>query len=240
MKVLRCLLPLLLLFATASQAFADSTIPTGTTLPVMLSTKLDLKVKPGKLIHARVMQDVPVPWGKIPQRSKLVGHVVSVSGNQVVFQFDSVRAGSQVIPIQTSLRAIASPFDVNQAQLPPSGSLRGWSSALWNTVQIGGQASYRGEYLVDAGQVVGESRIGGATFAPLKASPRGCPGSNTTEALWLFSSDACGLYGYPTMTITHDGNSAPVGQIALQSNGKLLVRSGSGLLLRVVGANPAP
>jgi hypothetical protein len=59
-------------------------------------------------------------------------------------------------------------------------------------------------------------------------------GDGRPQALWLFSADACGTYGFADLTIAHAGRSNPVGQITLASEKRNFdVRSGSGLLLRV-------
>jgi hypothetical protein len=235
MKYLGYLLLILLVAAAATLADAVSSPPPGTVLPVQLSTTLGSRLNPGQQIHASVMQNVLLPAGKLPERSKLIGHVVSVAPDQIVIQFDSLHVEHQVIPVLVSLRAIASPLEVEDAQLPSTGPDRGTSSASWVTDQIGGEVAYRGSDLMDASTAVGKTLIDGSTVAPLEASSRGCSASDTAQALWVFSSGACGVYGYPELTIAHAGRTAPVGQIALRFNGrKPLVRSGSGLLLRVV------
>ncbi len=239
MKHLRCLTPLLFLLAAVVWSFAASAPPSGTVLPVQLSTNLDSHLKPGKQIHATIMQEVPLPGGdKIPEHSKLVGHVVSSAPNEVVFQFDSLRVRGHAIPIAVSLRAIAGPLNVEEAQLPTNAVDLGTSSDDWNTNQIGGEVAIRGSQLMDANAVVGKALLEGGALAPLMSSPRGCSGGEIQQALWVFSSSACGVYGYPELTIVHAGRTEPVGRIALRSNGKLLIRGGSGLMLRVVGETP--
>ena len=68
----------LILFS--AHLFAQSAIPAGTILPVALNSSLNSrKVKPGQVITARVMQDVPLsPGSTIHAGAKVIGHVIDV------------------------------------------------------------------------------------------------------------------------------------------------------------------
>ena len=84
-------------------------IPPGTILPVRLNESLSSsKSRPGQMITARIMQDVPLATGgKIREGSKVIGHVVGVSspadgnGDTVSLQFDKLISSGRTIPIRT-------------------------------------------------------------------------------------------------------------------------------------------
>ena len=59
-------------------------------------------------------------------------------------------------------------------------------------------------------------------------------GNTNPQALWVFSSDACGTYGMENLKISHAGRTNPVGIISLASdNSKLRIPNGTAMLLRV-------
>jgi hypothetical protein len=227
--------------------FAQNTIPAGTIVPVALNSSLNSrKVKPGQVITARVMQDVPLsPGSTIHAGAKVIGRVIDVkpanggTGAQVSFRFDTLVVSKRRIPIITNLRALASMMAVEAAQLPESGPDRGTSQNAWTTDQIGGEVVYRGGGPVADGlRSVGEPTYGGV-LVHVSAKP-GSPcrgeieGNDRLQALWVFSSDACGVYDFADLKIVHAGRSNPVGEITLASDkGEVNVRAGSGMLLRV-------
>jgi hypothetical protein len=234
----------LLMFA--ADLFAQNTIPAGTILPVALNSSLNSrKVKSGQVITARVMQDVPLPGSTIHAGAKVVGRVIDVkpangaSGGQISFRFDTLVLSKQRIPITTNLRALASMMAVEAAQLPESGPDRGTSQNAWTTDQIGGEVVYRGGGPVADGlRAVGEPTYGGV-LVHVSAKP-GTPcrgdieGNDRLQALWVFSSDACGVYDFADLTIVHAGRTNPLGEITLGSDkSDANVRAGSGMLLRV-------
>lgn len=233
--------------AFATGLHAANSIPAGTVLPVSLNSTLSsTKCKRGQIITARIMQNIPLRDGSaIHAGDKVIGHIVSVtpasngSGASISFRFDTLKTPHGKIPISTNLRAIASFVAVEEAQIPTTGPDRGTPQEAWTTVQIGGDAVYRGGGSVE-GRLgkVGEP-VSGGVLSRLNSNPeRGCPGEvNATEApqaLWVFSSDACGTYSLPNLKIRHAGRTNPVGEIVLESSrGQVNVHAGAGMLLRV-------
>jgi len=233
--------------------FSAQQIPAGTALPVMLNSSLDAsKDKPGRKISARVMQQVQLPDGaKIPSGAHIVGHILRVdglsgtSGSRLVFKFDQLDSRGHSINLTTSLRAAATMAEVFEAQLPTSNfDEYGTTIADWTTVQVGGDAVYRGDGTVISpdNRVVGSATVGGDVTAKLAAVPdRGCRGSiednDRPQSLWVFSTSACGAYGFGDLRIAHAGRTDPLGEIVLEAPANVRLRAGSGLLLRVIASS---
>jgi hypothetical protein len=219
-------------------------IPPGTILPIRLNSSISSDSKPGQIITARIMQDVPLDDGrKIREGSKVIGHIVDVSSPadgsaaRVSLQFDKLVSSGHTISIRTNLRAVAGFMAVLEAGMP-----EGTVSNPVATTQVGGDVAYTGAGPVtsDSGAVVGKSVRGGVLDQPTPANRQGkecrgaVDGNNGPEAMWVFSSDSCGTYGLSSILVAHAGRTDPVGVIVLTSwKGKVKVPSGAGMLLRV-------
>jgi hypothetical protein len=233
-------------------------IPPGTILPVRLNSSLSSsKNKPGQIISATIMQDVPLPDGaKVRRGSKVRGHIVAVSAAStsspanISLQFDTLLVSGQTIPIVTNLRALAGFVEVLEAQTPVTAPGESDVYRWLTTVQIGGDVVYGEEGPVashnDSSKIIGKS-VPYGVLAPVVAMEgtecRGAiDGKDSPQALWVFSSDACGVYGIQHLEITHAGRSDPAGVITLSSNkNNVSVHSGAGMLLRVdESANSTP
>ena len=193
------------------------------------------------------MQDVPLGAGETLRRgSKVTGHVIEVAApgsgpaeSKISFQFDQVQLGNLIIPITANLRAVASRKAVVAAtpQLIEEGPD--------NQVQIGGdQISYgNGGPVMVGEQVVGKYTSQGVLAYGGQDLGTPCRGtiddSDHPQAFWLFSINACGAYGFDGLTVFHSGRTAPVGEVTLSSNGKMLkIEKGSAMLLLVGGRGP--
>lgn len=250
-----CRLLFILLFTTLAvqPAKADSgaiAIPSGTILPIRLtSTISSATCKPGQVITGRIMQNVLLPsGGKIREGSKILGHIVEVTpataGAQarVSFQFDGLVYSHKTISIATNLRAIAGFMQVAEAQIPPIGPGESDVYRWLTTVQVGGDVVYGEGGPVTAGespyQIVGK-KVNDGVLGQARARDgtkcRGAiDGNDSPQALWVFSSDACGTYGLQHISIAHAGRTDPIGLIVLTSNsGNLKIAGGAGMLLRV-------
>lgn len=233
-------------FVLSSQLLAQNAIPAGTILPVQLNSTLRYcKARVGQQVSARVMQNVPLPGGKkVRAGATVVGHVVSTTPSdgtdtKLSLRFDALRVGRESVPVTTNLRAMASMMEVSEAQVPETGPDHGTSEYIWTTKQIGGEVDHRGGFVITRGsQIVGHSVADGVlvrlTSRPGTACRGAVNGNEQPQALWVFSSDACGLYGFPDATLTHAGRTDPTGVITIRSNKRdLVIRAGSGMLLRV-------
>ncbi len=237
-------------FLCTVAVLAAQDLPAGTALPVMLNSSLDAKKdKPGEKIEGKIMQDVPLPsGGQIKSGSHVKGHVVAVTmpgiaGSRIAVTFDQIQDHGQVIHLSVNLRALASTESVFDAKLPMGNQSDSESSDEWMTKQVGGDVVNRGRGIVASTSGIVGRYTGSGVWGRLTAeSDAGCSttsGNDSEQALWVFSTSACGVYGLNDVQLTHNGSSAPVGQIELQSNKDLQVRGGSGWLLVVNNAEAA-
>jgi len=237
----------ILLLCLVAGCLSGQQIPAGTLLPAMLDDTFDSeKSQPGEAISAKLRQDVPLPGGrKIKRESKIVGHVVAVSpasdGNpfQITVRFEQIEVNKRPVNIDVGLRAYATMELVAQSRQPANAD-SGFGTSVWdlNLSQVGGQIAYTGQKIVKwNGQVVGRIPQPGAVLAVPMANPEyGCagPGANTAEqAFWVFSTNACGIYGNNDLTLVSGVGGTSPGQIVFKSPKKITVRGGSGWLLQV-------
>jgi len=225
-------------------------IPNGTILPARLSQTFSAKnAHPGQIITARIMQSVPLPGGgAIPAGATVSGKILSVTSNAngggeiVSLVFNEVAFDHQKFSIAVDLRALASFMEVNLAQVPDQTLGFGTSAAWADSTQIGGDSVYgaEGEVTDRENHPVGKALYGGGVLVHVRTQP-GAPcrgpldGDDRLQALWVFSSDACGVYGLRGVSIAHAGRDEPSGVITLAApTGALKVHAGSGMLLRVL------
>jgi len=236
------------LLCSATMLGAQS-IPAGTAIPIMLNSTLKSKdSKAGERIEGKLMQELLLPSGvKIKSGSHLTGHVVSddLAGSvwRITVMFDSLQDQGRTIPLNVGLRAMAASESVFQAKTPIDSTSTYESSYGWTTKQVGGDVVFRGRgYIASPDGKVGRWNGSGAWG---KLTPAGdCLATEVNDqeqALWVFSTTACGVYGFEDLKLAQAGSTAPVGQITLESAKEILVRDGSGwlLLVNAASANPA-
>jgi len=221
----------------------------GLILPIRLESTLVVRdAQKGQLLEARVMQDVPLTEGsKLAMKSVVKGTVLGVTndsdgaGFNLTVSFTQVESRNQTLTMNTSLRAMASYQAVRTSQTPLTGPDGGTPAGWANTVQIGGDIRYGDGGLVRNGhkQKVGKGVFGGV-LVHVQANPSaGCEGpidgDDHLQALWVFSADACGVYGMKGANIAHAGKSDPIGEITLHfEKNDMKLDAGTAMLLRVV------
>ena len=146
-------------------------------LPVSLNHGLNAaKLHPDQMVRARVMQTVP--GTSVHRGAQVVGHVISVNtakngASRMEIRFDAVETHGQRIPIRANLRAVASPLEAMEAQMPEEMSSEGLTPETWTTQQVGGDQVYRG-----GGPVAeGNTTVGKPVAYGVLATPRSAPGS---------------------------------------------------------------
>jgi hypothetical protein len=229
----------------------ENKIPRGTILPVVLRTSFELdRCKPGELLRGQIAQQVPLPNGATIRRgSQIEGHIVEVTpagggtAGKVAMQFDRLNVKGKWIPVVTNLRAIAGFMTVIEAGVPDEAPAEGAPHEWLPTTQIGGDSVYGmwGPVMSwnDASEVVGKSVGDGVLARPRSKEGAECrgelEGNDNPQALWVFSTDACGVYGIEHLNIVHAGRTDPVGKIVLASETRnVKLKNGDGLLLRVM------
>jgi hypothetical protein len=223
-------------------------VPAGTVLPVRLNHGFSSKnAKEGQAVSGRIMQSVPLPNDeKIPEGAVVHGTIVRVeraangSGGKLSFRFDRLEIHHNRIPIVANLRALAGFVEVEFAQTPETTPGFGTPYPWVTTRQIGGDEVYGvGGPVTDRwSRLVGKAVFGGVLVHVREQPGSKCRGAldddDRLQALWVFSADACGVYGMTGVTIVHAGRTEPLGEITLaKDDGDVLVRGGSGILLRV-------
>jgi hypothetical protein len=195
-------------YATTAIVPAQSQVlPQSTAIPVRFDHSIDTrKAKPGDTVTARTIQVVILPDGKtIARGSTLTGHVVSLdafSFDQTPYahqkpsllsvHFDTLHTGDAVIPVNVSVRAIASTIDSREASYPHS---QDGTDDLGETTMIGGTTYTPFDKMIQSedGDAIAYNRKNGV-FARLIASGS-CDATDSEQAVGIFSPDACGAYG---------------------------------------------
>ena len=242
------------ILALSGAALVRGSIPAGTVLPVALHGSLSSKhTQPGQVLKARIMQDVPLGEnGSIPAGAYVQGKIISVtpaasgSGASITFEFDHLVMSKSSVAIAATMRALASNVDVMSAQIPQYDDLGSYNRAN-TTHQVGGEVVYRGGgHVMNHGRVVAEPINDDGVLGRVRENPEGdcegaIDGNDRPQALWLFSTNACGVYGYRHIRVAHKGRTPPIGEITLTADRDFNIRGGAGMLLRTIRPpSPAP
>jgi hypothetical protein len=223
-------------------------LPASTTLPVVFERTVDAgRVKSGDVVRAKTIQAVSVSGAEIRKGATLTGHVVEARGfvfdpthyavqksSYLSIHFDQVEDKGVTIPVNVSVRALANSIAADEASRPRRTDD---TDNLGTMVLIGGDHySPIGKELVssDDEDIVGYIRREGV-FAHLLAGSDGgllCNGTDTEQAVGIFSAGACGLYGFSSLSMPDNG-SRQTGTFRLESHhGTVKLYAGSAALLQ--------
>jgi hypothetical protein len=234
-----------------AQATSDVSFAPGTTLPIAFSKGIDSgHTRIGNSVEARTTQQVRLANNQtLRSGSKVLGHVVAASAfsfdktpyakqaaSTLTIQFDSVTSNGKTLPLNVSVRALADPLSVWDAERPKATDL----DPLSTTTQIGGDQVTPSQNEVESpnGDTVGYKRSSGVYAHLISAVGRssdGCDATDTEQSMGLFSASACGLYGYTDATLVRSGKSgdATFTIVSRRRSAKIWARSDA--LLEVVG-----
>jgi len=172
-----------------------------------------------------------------------VGHVVALDAfhfdqtpyahqkpSMLSIHFDKLQTGGAAIPVNLSLRAIASTIDSEEASRP---HYLDETDRVGTITLIGGTEFTPFDKIIqsDGGDAIGYNRKNGV-FARLIGSGH-CRGTNTEQSVAIFSPDACGTYGFAGDYLADNGQDGS-GIFTLAAHGRSLkLYAGSTALLQV-------
>jgi hypothetical protein len=244
----------LALYAAAATAPALSqALPHSTAIPVRFVHSLDAKkAKVGDTVTAETMQVITLPGGEeIAKGAMIVGHVVAAQAfhfdptpyahqqpSLISIHFDKLQKGEAVIPVNLSVRAIASTIDSQEAASP---HYLDETDRVGTVKLIGGTEFTPFDKMIQSGDgdAIGYNRKNGV-FARLASSGYSGPGASfhceatdTEQSVAIFSPDACGVYGFEGDYLSDNGHDGS-GTFTLAVRGhSVKLYAGSTALLQV-------
>jgi hypothetical protein len=203
--------------AVSAAPVQSQALPQSTAIPVRFEHSIDTrKAKVGDTVAAKTIQKVTLPGGReIPKGTLLVGHVAALEAfhfdetpyihqkpSILSIHFDKLQAGDTAIPVNLSIRAIASTIDSQEASYPHSTDD---TDHLGTMTLIGGTSFSPLDKRIQSedGDAIGYNRKNGV-FARLIASGS-CGGTDTEQSVGIFSPSACGAYGFGGSYLSESG-----------------------------------
>ena len=183
-------------------------LPQSTAIPVRFEHSVDTKkAKVGDQVTAKTMQVIALPGDvNVPKGALVIGHVVALEAfhfdqtpyahqkpSMLSIHFDKLLRGDAAIPVNLSVRAIASTIDSRVATYP---HITDDTDHVGMMILIGGTTFSPLDKMIQSadGDAIGYNRKNGV-FARLIASGS-CGGTDTEQSIAIFSPDACGAYGF--------------------------------------------
>lgn len=233
-------------------------IPPGTAIPVVFTHTIEAgKAKPSDIVTAKASQAVFLPGGRVlPKGATISGHVTESTAfvfdsapyavqrpSVLSIHFDKVVFGGSMIPLSLSVRAISDPVQTHEAEMV---HYVGDFDSVGTRTLIGGSSvsPLESAVLSPEGDVIGYVREHGI-FARLIAGdePRAdrslhCIGTNAEQSVDIFSANACGVYGFDSVTMSAVGKSS--GTFVLESRRRnVKLYAGSAALLQGTETTPS-
>lgn len=222
-------------------AAAQAALPAGTLIPVTLTHGITAQqARADQPIHAKVIQNVP--GTDLKSGARVVGRVVSAAAQpdgteRLEIRFHAIEVGGSEVPLQSRLRALASFAEVQDARVPEEQADSGTSPWFATTRQIGGEQVYRGGGPVASGELIVGKPVADGVLVKPRSNGRcsgALDGNDAPQAMWVFSSDACGVYGFANLQIAELAQAqSPEAIVLASSRGHLKLPAGTALLLRV-------
>jgi hypothetical protein len=231
-------------------------IPSSTAIPVTFTQTIKAgEAAAGSTVTAKTIQVVHLTDGQVlPKGTTLIGHVVksqrlvanqdqsSVQSPSVLsIHFDKIAEKGTSIPVSLSVRAMSNAVESYEGSIPEFSNDTDY---VGTRVLIGGDRfdPLQKDVVAANGDVVGVNRKDGV-FAKLQAtesvnrnSSLTCGSTTTEQSVGIFSSSACGLYGFASgdqLRNQSEGN----GTFALESHTRTVeLHAHSAALLQVVNA----
>jgi hypothetical protein len=244
----------LALGATAAAVPAMSqSLPKSTAIPVRFDQFVDAsKAKAGDTLTAETLQIIVLPGGEtIAKGTKIIGHIVAAEPfhfdstpyahqkpSLIAIHFDKLLKGNTVIPVNLSVRAIASTIDSAEAARP---HYLDETDRVGTITLIGGTEFTPVDKMIqsDDGDAIGYNRKQGV-FAKLTSSGNSgeglafhCAGTDSEQSVAIYSPDACGAYGFAGDYLADNGQDGS-GTFTLAVRGRSeKLYAGSTALLQV-------
>jgi hypothetical protein len=242
----------LLLSAPCATSATQTKVPPGTALPVRFVRSVDArKARPGDRVIAKTLQIVILTGGqRLAKGTLLIGHVVDAQpyhfdpetyahqkASSISIHFDQIVDGDLALPVNLSVRALANTL---QSQWAPRPHYQDETDGAGTMILIGGDKFSPFDKTVrdEGGDVIAYNRKNGV-FARLLPSDDlasktrlNCGSTSTEQSLAIFSPNACGLYGFGSVSMPHAGRSGS-GTFTLVSRGRSIkLYAGSTALLQ--------
>lgn len=229
----------------AQAAGAALSLPASTAIPVRFEHSVDAKhAKDGDVVTAKTMQEIALPGGqRIANGSLLTGHVVAAEtfrfdltpyahqkDSTLSIHFDKIDVGGASIPVNLSVRAVASVLESKDASYPHSYD----DTDHVGTITLIGGLSYSPlDKMIqnEDGDAIAYNRRHGIVARLVAAGS--CSGTSTEQAVGIFSPNACGVYGFGSESMPQTGSDGS-GTFTLASHGhSIKLYAGTTALLQV-------